>query len=1189
MRRTKTIGKIFGIALVFAMIGTMSGGWTGTALTLGAAPSAPTITSPGSSTEPGPTLSTLTPTLQWTAVSGADYYALAISKYPYGSSNVIYNPQQVYGTSHVVPSSTLVPGEKYRWNMQAHGAGGWSAVSNTLYFQAPPNQPPTCSITANPTSGQAPLTVTFTMSASDSDGSISAWVLDVDGDGNADYSGTGSPPSTETHTYTSPSPTSGYSVVLMVSDNNGATAFDTETVVVGVNSPPTCSLSATTSSGPAPLTVTFTMSASDSDGSITTWVLDPGDGNPSYSGSGSPPSTKSHTYSTPGSYTAILMVSDDKDATASDGRIISVGLSDTTPPTISIVSPSSGQTFATPTITVSGSASDNAGISKVEVKVGAGSWQLASGTTSWSKQVTLSPGSNTIYARATDTSGNIGETSVTVAYSPADTTPPTVSGVSPQNGDTDVAIDAIVTATFSEAMDSSTITTGSFTLAGSGVSGTVTYDPATYTATFTPEAVLAYNHTYTATLSTTITDFAGNPLAEPYTWSFTAEPTPVAKLVITSPLQITPEKDKYYVSDLLTANFTIKNVGNEPLILGKLVVGGRFNDGKLPDGNYPDFSPQSLTLDPGQSHQYEGTLELTEAGSYHFFCAYQTPDGKWNTSVDLGLGLTDGDRVKDITVEFPSGPYISQITRNSGVAGENVTIKGVNFDKVLKVVVVKNIIFIEPGQLGDVGSAKIISTTDTQIVCQVPVLTKLQTEGNRVEVTFGDSNDHPFHGINTVEFTYKEPVLESLSPSFGDAGTEVTLYGQNFGYEQVGLSPLGSWVSPPRSYLTFGATRIDEALRWTNDEIIIKAPSDYGTGLGDAKRVFDALTLIMKLANEGVKGAITFLIAGLINKALPDVKIEWELNEDGSLLLQFFKTAGAIGIEAIPVASIFVDINLIANFDLPVTVTTTGGTSEPSLFRFTKDLSQIHVEDSLIAHLASPGELRIYDSHGRVTGMVNGEVKEEIPDSSYYDGNAVIFSALDSYTYEVVGTDDGTYGLDITFVKDGNATTFSRTNTPIAPAAVHEYSIDWSALSQGGAGVAVHIDSNGDGVFEETKTLRPPVASFTFSPSNISVNEEINFDASQSSAADGEVVSYEWDFGDGNNSTGKIATHAYSMPGEYTVSLVVVDNDGVVSTQSRAIQVAERQGMPTWAWAIIAIGIVTMVVAVLRRRRVAKA
>ncbi|MCK4733676.1 MAG: Ig-like domain-containing protein, partial [Methanophagales archaeon] len=51
-------------------------------------------------------------------------------------------------------------------------------------------------------------------------------------------------------------------------------------------------------------------------------------------------------------------------------------------------------------------------------------------------------------------------------YVGEDTTPPTVTTVSPEDGAPDVAIDTVVTATFSEAMDSSTITTDSFTLAG---------------------------------------------------------------------------------------------------------------------------------------------------------------------------------------------------------------------------------------------------------------------------------------------------------------------------------------------------------------------------------------------------------------------------------------------------------------------------------------------------------------------------------------------------------------------------------------------------------------------------------------------------------------------------------------------------------------------------------------------------
>ncbi len=101
---------------------------------------------------------------------------------------------------------------------------------------------------------------------------------------------------------------------------------------------------------------------------------------------------------------------------------------DTTPPSISITCPLTGQTYSSQTISVSGSASDNVGVSKVEVKVGsAGTYQAAAGATSWSiSGVTLAAGLNTVYARATDTSGNTKETSIQVTYDSSVPPPPTV-------------------------------------------------------------------------------------------------------------------------------------------------------------------------------------------------------------------------------------------------------------------------------------------------------------------------------------------------------------------------------------------------------------------------------------------------------------------------------------------------------------------------------------------------------------------------------------------------------------------------------------------------------------------------------------------------------------------------------------------------------------------------------------------
>jgi alpha-tubulin suppressor-like RCC1 family protein len=343
---------------------------------------------------------------------------------------------------------------------------------------------------------------------------------------------------------------------------------------------------------------------------------------------------------------------------------------------------------------------------------------------------------------------------------PPDTTPPTVFSISPEDGSFGVDVAIVVTATFSEAMDSSTINETSFILEGSAVSGTVTYDPATYSATFTPDAVLSHNHTYTATLSTAITDLAGNPLSAPYTWSFTTESPPVdstppgavtdlivtgttsdsatvtwqapgddgnvgtattydirysaseitetnwdsaiqcvgeptpnpagttetytvtdlspgttyyfalktadevpnwsplsnvvsvtitpPSISLTAPLAIKPSSPPYYTGMKLTANFKIANGGSTPIAISVLTVGGRD-----PSGIVIDFEPiRNITIFPNSSYSYKGTLLLPyAAGTYHFFCAYQTPDGNWNCNINLGPGLTDSDREEDIDVQ----------------------------------------------------------------------------------------------------------------------------------------------------------------------------------------------------------------------------------------------------------------------------------------------------------------------------------------------------------------------------------------------------------------------------------------------------------------------------------------------------------------------------------------------------------
>ena len=234
--------------------------------------------------------------------------------------------------------------------------------------------------------------------------------------------------------------------------------------------------------------------------------------------------------------------------------------------------------------------------------------------------------------------------------------------------------------------------------------------------------------------------------------------------------------------------------------------------------------------------------------------------------------------------------------------------------------------------------------------------------------------------------------------------------------------------------------------------------------------------------------------------------------------------------------------------------------------------------DGILATVASPVELRTYDSNENVTGLVNGEIKEEIPNSMYDEESktCVIFSPQDinSHRYETAGTDEGAYRLGITSVKDGETTTtFTATDIPTASGAIHQYTIDWEALSQGEKGATVQMDSDGDGVFEQTvttgDTFQLPIASFTYSPAHPVVNQTITFNASPSHDPDGTIVNYEWNFGDGNitNTTEEIITHAYASAGDYTVNLTVTDNDGATSTDTQSIFITRIQkGMSYAAW-----------------------
>lgn len=107
-------------------------------------------------------------------------------------------------------------------------------------------------------------------------------------------------------------------------------------------------------------------------------------------------------------------------------------------------------------------------------------------------------------------------------------TAPTVIATTPLNGATGVAINQVISATFSVAMNPATINATTFTLStgGTPVTGVVTYVSSGSVGTFTPAANLVANTLYTATVTTGASDLAGTPLAANYVWTFTTGAAP---------------------------------------------------------------------------------------------------------------------------------------------------------------------------------------------------------------------------------------------------------------------------------------------------------------------------------------------------------------------------------------------------------------------------------------------------------------------------------------------------------------------------------------------------------------------------------------------------------------------------------------------------------------------------------------
>lgn len=141
----------------------------------------------------------------------------------------------------------------------------------------------------------------------------------------------------------------------------------------------------------------------------------------------------------------------------------------------------------------------------------------------------------TITTGVTDSEGNALATDYIWSFTTgadSDNIAPTVVSTNPDTNDTNVSINASVSALFNETLNPSTVTTDTFTLTknsdSSSVAGVVSYE--SDTMIFNPTADLLANTKYDANITTGVKDLAGNALAANKTWSFTTGATTVSSL-----------------------------------------------------------------------------------------------------------------------------------------------------------------------------------------------------------------------------------------------------------------------------------------------------------------------------------------------------------------------------------------------------------------------------------------------------------------------------------------------------------------------------------------------------------------------------------------------------------------------------------------------------------------------------------
>ncbi len=375
---------------------------------------------------------------------------------------------------------------------------------------------------------------------------------------------------------------------------------------------------------------------------------------------------------------------------------------------------------------------------------------------------------------------------------------PVVRSVFPSDRTTGVQENTSITATFDDPMIASTLTTSSFMVIGASsglVSGTVSYDRATKTATFKPASVLNYTEAYTATLSTTVQNSASIGLASVKSWSFTVKSTPVVPVVdIAFSLPQTLLQSSLSDTGATTAYLQVDEGTRKAMTLTGSTASIQLS------GLAPGMHQFSVILEYALTSDPQTPVTLVESTKNASISAGGNSISFADSDFDFSLLDSDNDSISnfDEMLSGGSAPVVSSVSPLEGASGvlENTNITAVFDDPMISSTITTSSFTVTGASSGAVsGAVSYDSATKTATFTPASVLNYAEVYTVTLSTTVQNSASIGLASAKSWSFTVKSASVTqvgsvstlstSSSPilAYNDAGDGVAVWiVQDVGY-----------------------------------------------------------------------------------------------------------------------------------------------------------------------------------------------------------------------------------------------------------------------------------------------------------------------------------------------------------------------------------------------------------------------